>query len=89
MGTGYVLAVCSSAADLIGLGSHPLPGPPYFGVLQSAGLLAGVLIILLGEILYYPFGDQTKNRRAARPATEEKTIEEARGDRENRQWSGT
>jgi hypothetical protein len=79
MGTGFILAVCSSAADLIGLGSHPLPGPPYFGVLQSAGLLTGILIILLGLILYYPYGDTTKSRAAKRSTAEDKTIAASTG----------
>jgi hypothetical protein len=74
MGTGFVLAVCSSAADLIGLGSHPLPGPPYFGILQSVGLLTGVLIILMGLILYYPYGYKMKSRPA-----EDKTIKASAG----------
>ena len=79
MATGYVLAVCSSAADLIGLGSHPLPGPPYFGVLQSVGLVTGILIILLGVILYYPYGNRTESRPAGRSTAEEKTIEPSAG----------
>jgi hypothetical protein len=52
--TGFVFAAVSSAADLIGLGTQPLPKAPHFGVLQSLGLLLGVLIILVGLILYYP-----------------------------------
>lgn len=52
--TGYVFAVVSSAADLIGLGTQPLPQAPHFGVLQSIGLLLGMLIVMVGMILYYP-----------------------------------
>jgi hypothetical protein len=52
--TGYVLASVASTADLIGLGSHPVPGTPHFGLLQSAGLLIGVLILIAGLFLYYP-----------------------------------
>ena len=78
MATGYVLAVCSSAADLIGLGSHPLPGPPYFGVLQSVGLIAGILIILIGLILYYPYGHKM-NPPAERSTAEDKTVETPAG----------
>jgi hypothetical protein len=48
MATGYVLAAFSSVADLIGLGSEPLPRPPHFGLLQSGGLLVGVLLTLIG-----------------------------------------
>ncbi len=52
--TGYVLFAVSTTADLIGLGSHPLPGAPYVGTLQKIGLLISTGIILLGFILYHP-----------------------------------
>lgn len=52
--TGYVLFAVSTTADLIGLGSHPLPGAPYVGTLQSIGLLISTAIILLGFIMYHP-----------------------------------
>jgi drug/metabolite transporter (DMT)-like permease len=52
--TGYVLFAVSATADLIGLGSHPLPGAPYVGTLQSIGLLISTAIILLGFIMYHP-----------------------------------
>jgi len=58
--TGYVLVVVSSTADLIGLGSHPLPGPPHFGVLQSTGLLVGAAMVIIGLAMYHP--------RAIKPA---------------------
>jgi len=54
MATGYVLAAFSSVADLIGLGSEALPRPPHFGLLQSGGLLVGVLLILIGLSMFYP-----------------------------------
>ncbi len=54
MATGYVLAAFSSVADLIGLGSEPLPRPPHFGLLQSGGLLLGVFLTLIGLIMTYP-----------------------------------
>jgi hypothetical protein len=52
--TGYVLVVVSSAADLIGLGSHPLPGAPHFGVLQSIGVIFGTAMIIVGLAMYHP-----------------------------------
>jgi hypothetical protein len=52
--TGYLLFAVSTTADLIGLGSHPLPGAPYVGMLQSIGMLISTAIILLGFILYHP-----------------------------------
>jgi hypothetical protein len=52
--TGYVLFAVSSTADLIGLGSHPLPGSPFFGVLQNIGLLIGIGVTILGLAMYHP-----------------------------------
>jgi drug/metabolite transporter (DMT)-like permease len=52
--TGYVLVVVSGTADLIGLGSHPLPGSPHLGTLQSIGLIIGTVMIVLGFAMYYP-----------------------------------
>ena len=54
MATGYVLSALSSTADLIGLGSEPLPRPPHFGTLQTVGLLVGALVTLVGLIMNYP-----------------------------------
>jgi hypothetical protein len=52
--TGYVLVAVACTADLIGLGSHPLPGAPYFGVLQSAGMLVGAATMIIGLAMYHP-----------------------------------
>jgi len=52
--TGYVLAAVSCTADLIGLGSHPLPGSPHLGVLQSTGLILGTTMIIVGLAMYHP-----------------------------------
>jgi hypothetical protein len=52
--TGYVLVAVSSTADLIGLGSHPLPGAPHFGLLQNTGLIIGTAMILVGLAMYHP-----------------------------------
>ncbi len=51
--TGYVLAVTASFADFLGIGSHALPGISY-GPLQVTGLALGVIVSLLGVILYGP-----------------------------------
>ena len=53
--TGFVLAAFSALADVFGFGSHPLPGPPYFGPWQSGGVLLGELLIAVGFILILPF----------------------------------
>jgi hypothetical protein len=60
--TGYVLVAVSCTADLIGLGSHPLPGSPYLGVLQSIGLILGTTMIIVGLIMYHP--RNPKNRKS-------------------------
>jgi hypothetical protein len=52
--TGYVFAAVSSSADLIGLGTQPLPGSPHLGLLQSTGLTLGVIIVVIGLFFYYP-----------------------------------
>ncbi len=51
--TGYVIAAAASLADFIGIGSHHIPDL-IFGPLQVMGLVVGILISLLGLILYFP-----------------------------------
>jgi hypothetical protein len=51
--TGYVVAAAASLADFIGIGAHQLPFV-HFGPLQVIGLVVGVLLSLLGVILYWP-----------------------------------
>ncbi len=60
--TGYVFALTASLADFLGIGAHRLPDI-YFGPLQVTGLAAGVLVSLLGLILYWP-RKQKDQRRA-------------------------
>ena len=51
--TGYVLSAVSTLTDFLGIGSHHLPDL-IFGPLQVAGLAGGVVISLLGVVLYLP-----------------------------------
>lgn len=51
--TGYVISGVGTFADLLGIGSHHLPHL-IFGPLQVAGLAGGVLVSLLGVVLYWP-----------------------------------
>ena len=51
--TGYVFAVAASFADFLGIGSHTLPAIS-IGPLQVTGFALGVLVSLLGVILYGP-----------------------------------
>jgi hypothetical protein len=38
------------------MGSHPLPGVPYFGPLQALGVEMGEAFIAIGLLLLLPFG---------------------------------
>ena len=51
--TGYVFAVAASFADFLGIGAQ---GPPdiSFGPMQAIGLAFGIVISLVGVILYWP-----------------------------------
>ena len=51
--TGYVFSLTASLADFMGIGSHSLPDI-YFGPVQTAGLTLGIVISLIGIILYWP-----------------------------------
>ena len=52
--TGYVIAVGSGMADLLGFGKHPFPNIPYFGAWQAVGVMIGEAIIILGFVLLIP-----------------------------------
>jgi hypothetical protein len=53
--TGYVIAVFTGMADVFGMGSQPLPGVPYFGPWQSAGVLIGQIMIAIGFLMMVPY----------------------------------
>jgi ABC-type Co2+ transport system permease subunit len=59
--TGYVIAGVASLADFIGVGAQRMPNIA-FGPVQVIGLAIGVLVSLLGLILYWPL---RKERQAA------------------------
>jgi hypothetical protein len=52
--TGYLICVFTGMADIFGFGSHLLPGIPYFGPLQSLGVLIGELVIAIGMVMLIP-----------------------------------
>ncbi len=66
--TGYVFSLAASLADFLGIGAHRLPDI-YFGPLQVIGLATGVLVSLLGLILYWP-----RKRRDQRSAPLEGSL---------------
>ena len=54
--TGYVFAVFTGMADVFGFGSEHIPvAVPYFGILQTVGVLTGQILIGVGFILMIPF----------------------------------
>ena len=53
--TGFVVAVFTGMADVFGVGSHPLPGVPYFGAWQARGVMLGEGLIAVGFIMMIPF----------------------------------
>ena len=59
--TGFVVAVFSGFADVFGIGTHPLPGVPYFGVWQARGMEIGCAIIAIGFIMMYPFSRKSNS----------------------------
>lgn len=61
--TGYVVAAVASLADFIGVGAQQMPFI-VFGPVQVIGLVTGVLLSLIGVILYWP-------RRAKTPKPDE------------------
>jgi hypothetical protein len=52
--TGYVITLFTGLADVLGLGSHPLP-KPFFGPLQSTGVQIGEFVIGVGILMMFPF----------------------------------
>ena len=58
--TGYVVAVFSGMADIFGIGSHPLPGLPLFGVWQARGMEMGLALIAIGFVMMFPFRQPNK-----------------------------
>lgn len=53
--TGYVVAVFTGMADVFGIGSHALPGIPYFGEWQALGVEIGQIMIGIGFMLLIPY----------------------------------
>ena len=52
--TGYVFAVVSGMADVFGMGNHPWPLVPFFGIWQVTGVIIGQAIIAIGFLLMIP-----------------------------------
>ena len=52
--TGFVITVFAGMADIFGMGSHPLPGVPYFGEWQARGVELGMGLIAIGFLMMLP-----------------------------------
>lgn len=63
--TGYVVAVFAGMADVFGVGSHPLPGVPYFGIWQVRGVEIAEGIIALGFLMLLPYRGHEAKPEAA------------------------
>lgn len=57
LATGYVIAVFTGMADVFGFGSHPIPGVPFFGPLQSMGVVIGEALIAIGIVMMGSLAD--------------------------------
>lgn len=58
--TGYVVTLFSGMADVFGVGSHPLPGVPVFGVWQARGMEIGLALIAIGFVMMFPYKQKQK-----------------------------
>ncbi len=56
--TGYVIAIFSGLADVFGIGSHPLPGVPFFGVWQARGMEIGLGLVAIGFVMMFPYAQK-------------------------------
>lgn len=54
VGTGYVVCVFTSLADVFGFGSHPLPNV-FFGPIQAIGVMIGMALIAIGFLMLVRF----------------------------------
>ena len=52
MATGLVVTYATGFADVLGIGSHYGVERPLFGMFQAAGVAGGVLVIILGILIY-------------------------------------
>ena len=53
--TGYLVAVASGMADLLGFGNHTFPTIPYFGPWQVIGVIIGEFAIVVGFLMIIPY----------------------------------
>lgn len=75
--TGYIIAVFSGLADVLGLGSHPYPKHiPYFGVWQARGFQIAEGFIAIGILMMLPYARNPLFNGTHTTATEKRSIHE-------------
>lgn len=65
--TGYVVTLFSGMADVFGVGSHPLPGVPVFGVWQARGMEIGLALVAIGFVMMFPYKQKSKTDSTLNP----------------------
>lgn len=71
--TGYVIAVFTGLADILGLGSHPTPEfIPYFGEWQARGMQIAEGFIAIGMLMMLPISNDPLFRSQSSPEEQKK-----------------
>lgn len=71
--TGYVVAIFTGLADILGLGSHPTPEfIPYFGEWQARGMQIAEGFIAIGMLMMLPISDKPLFRSQPSPNKQKK-----------------
>ena len=69
--TGYVIAVVSGMADILGFGTQLAPQIPFYGRYQAMGVLVGEIIIVMGFILQIPFRQRSDQQESTKDDQQE------------------
>ena len=80
--TGLVLSITASYADFLGIGSHNR-SVLLFGPLQVIGLTLGIVVSLIGLVLYWPWQRKKKPQMEAEPESGPKPKSEISPEQEN------
>ncbi|MDK2982302.1 MAG: hypothetical protein PWQ55_2649 [Chloroflexota bacterium] len=73
--TGYIIALFSGLADVLGQGSHPYPEHiPYFGIWQARGFQIAEGIIAIGILMMLPYARSPLFNGTHTTLTEQRSI---------------
>lgn len=64
--TGYVVSVFAGMADLFGMGTQLGLEGPFFGPLQSRGIVIGQIVIAVGFVMMIPFHEKPNGKEKIR-----------------------